>query len=108
MKAIIWNLQILSKGVVKDCFILLMKVPLVICQFSSLFRYFLFIKIVSLYVIFYYQHYLTMIGATVAVPFILTPAMCIEETDPARSDIVSTVIFISGLVTLLQCSVGIR
>ena len=49
-----------------------------------------------------------MIGATVAVPFILTPALCIEETDPARSDIVSTVIFVSGIVTLLQCSIGVR
>ena len=56
----------------------------------------------------HFQHYLTMIGGTIAVPFILTPAMCVEETDPARSDIVSTVIFISGVVTLLQCSIGVR
>ena len=61
-----------------------------------------------MFMFYYGQHYLTMIGATVAVPFILTPAMCIEETDSARSDIVSTVIFVSGFVTLLQCSIGVR
>lgn len=54
------------------------------------------------------QHYLTMVGATITIPFILTPLMCIEDNDPARGKIVSTIIFVSGLVTLLQSSVGVR
>ena len=54
------------------------------------------------------QHYLMMFGGTISVPFILTPALCIEEDDPVRSAIVSTIIFVSGIVTLLQCTVGVR
>jgi len=54
------------------------------------------------------QHYLTMIGGTISVPFILTPALCIEDADPVRSEIVSTIFFVSGMVTLLQCTVGVR
>ena len=49
-----------------------------------------------------------MFCATVSVPFILTPALCMEETDPSRSHLVSTTIFVSGLITLLQCSFGVR
>ncbi|KAK4026412.1 hypothetical protein OUZ56_015410 [Daphnia magna] len=55
-----------------------------------------------------FQHYLMMFGGTISVPFILTPALCIEENDPVRSAIVSTIIFVSGIITLLQCTIGIR
>lgn len=54
------------------------------------------------------QHYLTMIGAIVSIPFILTPALCMAEDDPARSYIISTMIFVTGLVTLLQTTIGCR
>ena len=54
------------------------------------------------------QHYLTMIGAIVSIPFILTPALCMAEDDPARSYIISTMIFVTGLVTLVQTIVGCR
>jgi xanthine/uracil permease len=43
-----------------------------------------------------------MFGGTISVPFILTPALCIEENDPVRSAIVSTIIFVSGIITLLH------
>lgn len=36
------------------------------------------------------QHYLTMIGAIVSIPFILTPALCMSDDDPARGHIVSS------------------
>ena len=49
-----------------------------------------------------------MFGGTISVPFILTPALCIEENDPVRSAIVSTIIFVSGIITLLQCTLGVR
>ncbi|CAK1596588.1 unnamed protein product [Parnassius mnemosyne] len=54
------------------------------------------------------QHYLTMIGAIVAIPFILCPALCMQETDPDRSNIISTMIFVTGLITWLQCTFGCR
>ncbi|XP_014234315.1 solute carrier family 23 member 2 [Trichogramma pretiosum] len=54
------------------------------------------------------QHYLTMIGAIVSIPFILTPALCMAEDDPARSYIISTMIFVTGLVTFLQSTIGCR
>ena len=54
------------------------------------------------------QHYLTMFGATLSIPFIICPALCIEPDDPARGYIISTLLFISGLVTLIQATFGIR
>jgi len=54
------------------------------------------------------QHYMTMFGATVSIPFILCPRLCIAEDDPARGYIISTIFFVSGLVTLLQSTVGVR
>jgi len=54
------------------------------------------------------QHYLTMFGATVSIPFILCPKLCIAGDDPARGYIISTIFFVSGLVTLLQSSLGCR
>ena len=54
------------------------------------------------------QHYLTMIGAIVAIPFILTPALCMEDDNPARGMIICTMIFVTGLVTLIQATFGCR
>ncbi|XP_037029849.1 solute carrier family 23 member 1 [Bradysia coprophila] len=54
------------------------------------------------------QHYLTMIGAIVSIPFILTPALCMENEDPARGSIISTMIFVTGIVTFIQCTWGCR
>lgn len=44
-----------------------------------------------------FQHYLTMIGAIVSIPFILTPALCMSDEDPARGLIISTMIFVTGM-----------
>ena len=54
------------------------------------------------------QHYLTMFGATVSIPFILCPLLCIRDDDPARGYIISTIFFVSGIVTLLQSTFGCR
>lgn len=54
------------------------------------------------------QHYLTMIGAIVAIPFILTPALCMEDENPARGTIISTMIFVTGIVTIFQATFGCR
>ena len=49
-----------------------------------------------------------MVGGTLTIPFILFPKLCIEEDDPARGYIISTVFFISGLITLMQTTFGVR
>uniref|UniRef100_A0A2P2I708 Solute carrier family 23 member 1-like n=2 Tax=Hirondellea gigas TaxID=1518452 RepID=A0A2P2I708_9CRUS len=54
------------------------------------------------------QHYLTMVGSTITIPFILTPELCIQQQDPARGYILSTIFFVSGIVTFLQSTVGVR
>ncbi|XP_025422632.1 solute carrier family 23 member 2 [Sipha flava] len=54
------------------------------------------------------QHYLTMIGAIVSIPFILTPALCMREDDPARGHIISTMIFVTAIVTYAQVTFGCR
>jgi len=54
------------------------------------------------------QHYLTMFGATVSIPFIICPLLCIRNDDPARGYIISTIFFVSGLVTMLQVTFGCR
>lgn len=55
-----------------------------------------------------FQHYLTMIGAIVSIPFILTPALCMSDEDPARGLIISTMIFVTGIVTFIQATFGCR
>ena len=49
-----------------------------------------------------------MFGSTVSIPFILCPALCVEEDDPARGYIISTIMFVSGIVTFLQATFGVR
>ncbi|CAG7819612.1 unnamed protein product [Allacma fusca] len=54
------------------------------------------------------QHYLEMIGATVACPFFLAPAMCMAEDDPDKASLISTLVFMSGIITILQSTFGTR
>lgn len=49
-----------------------------------------------------------MIGAIVSIPFILTPALCMKEDDPAKGYIISTMIFVTGIVTFIQVTFGCR
>ncbi|KAF2363493.1 Xanthine/uracil/vitamin C permease [Trinorchestia longiramus] len=54
------------------------------------------------------QHFLTMVGGTVTIPYVLTPALCILPHDPARGAILGTIFFVSGIVTFLQSTFGTR
>ncbi|XP_076352600.1 solute carrier family 23 member 2-like [Tachypleus tridentatus] len=54
------------------------------------------------------QQYLMMLGSTVACSYLLTPKLCIQESDPARGYITSTIFFVSGLGTLIQSTFGTR
>ncbi|KAM7355135.1 solute carrier family 23 member 2-like isoform 2-T2 [Cochliomyia hominivorax] len=49
-----------------------------------------------------------MIGAIVSIPFILTPALCMTDEDPNRGIIISTMIFVTGIVTYFQATWGVR
>ena len=55
-----------------------------------------------------FQHYLTMFGATVAIPLIVAPALCVGDDNVTKSEILGTLLFVSGLVTLLQSTLGVR
>ncbi|XP_023223235.1 solute carrier family 23 member 1-like isoform X2 [Centruroides sculpturatus] len=54
------------------------------------------------------QHYLTMFGGIVAYAYIITPYLCIRKDDPARGYIISTTFFVSGIVTFVQSTFGVR
>jgi len=53
------------------------------------------------------QHSLTCFGANLSVAIIVAPAMCVTEPKDV-SEILSTIFFVSGLVTLLQSTLGTR
>ncbi|XP_070564739.1 solute carrier family 23 member 1-like [Ptychodera flava] len=55
-----------------------------------------------------FQHYLTMFGPTVAIPILLSDALCIGKSDVARSELIGTILFVSGMATLLQVLFGVR
>ncbi|KAG4076097.1 hypothetical protein HA402_011443 [Bradysia odoriphaga] len=54
------------------------------------------------------QHYLEMIGATIACPFFLAPALCMADDDPDKANIISTLVFMSGIITIFQSTLGTR
>ena len=56
----------------------------------------------------FFQHYLTMLGGTLAIPFILSGPMCFANNILAISEVLSTIFFVSGFVTLLQSTFGVR
>ena len=49
-----------------------------------------------------------MFGATVGIPFVLGGAMCILNKPTVVSEILSTIVFCAGIVTLLQSIFGVR
>ncbi|XP_077978022.1 solute carrier family 23 member 1-like [Glandiceps talaboti] len=54
------------------------------------------------------QHYLTMFGATMALPLILAIPLCVEDNTLVKSELMGTIFFVSGLSTLLQSTFGCR
>ncbi|XP_054709276.1 solute carrier family 23 member 2-like [Uloborus diversus] len=54
------------------------------------------------------QHYLTMFGGTITYPYLLSPFLCIPDTNPARGYLVTTTFFVSGICTFLQTTFGVR
>ncbi|XP_059471027.1 solute carrier family 23 member 2 [Neocloeon triangulifer] len=55
-----------------------------------------------------FQHYVTFVVGIVSVPVVMCPKLCMLEDDAARGELVSTLIFVSGLVTIMQTTIGVR
>ncbi|MEQ2179330.1 hypothetical protein GOODEAATRI_023718, partial [Goodea atripinnis] len=55
-----------------------------------------------------FQHYVLAFGGIIAVPLILAEPLCITDNNVAKSQLISTIFFVSGLCTLLQTAVGTR
>ncbi|ELU07254.1 hypothetical protein CAPTEDRAFT_98109, partial [Capitella teleta] len=59
-------------------------------------------------VLFGYKHYLTMFGRIFALPLLMAPALCVGNNFLVTAELLGTMLFMSGLVTMLQSSIGIR
>ncbi|KAI4825628.1 hypothetical protein KUCAC02_021308 [Chaenocephalus aceratus] len=55
-----------------------------------------------------FQHYILAFGGIIAVPLILAEPLCIKDNNSAKSQLISTIFFVSGLSTLLQTSIVAR
>ncbi|XP_001641628.2 solute carrier family 23 member 1 [Nematostella vectensis] len=55
-----------------------------------------------------FQHYLTMLGGTLSIPFILSGPMCFSNNPLVVAEVLSTIFFVSGISTLLQTTFGVR
>lgn len=53
-----------------------------------------------------FQHYLTMLGSTVLIPFLLVPSMGGTPVDLAH--VIGTIFFMSGWITIMQTVIGDR
>ncbi|XP_068738178.1 solute carrier family 23 member 2-like [Montipora capricornis] len=49
-----------------------------------------------------------MFGGTLSVPFVLSVPMCFANNTLVISEVLSTILFVSGLVTLIQTTFGVR
>ncbi|XP_064648491.1 solute carrier family 23 member 1-like [Lineus longissimus] len=54
------------------------------------------------------QHYVTQFGSTFSVPFILAAPLCMEHDFLGRSQVLGTILFMSGIITVLQTTFGVR
>ncbi|KAI1888586.1 hypothetical protein AGOR_G00186690 [Albula goreensis] len=55
-----------------------------------------------------FQHYILAFGGIIAIPLILADPICIKDNNAAKSQLISTIFFVSGLCTLLQTTIGTR
>ncbi|XP_066505709.1 solute carrier family 23 member 1 [Hoplias malabaricus] len=55
-----------------------------------------------------FQHYILAFGGILAIPLILAEPLCIKDNNAAKSQLISTIFFVSGLCTMLQTTIGSR
>ncbi len=46
--------------------------------------------------------------ATLTVPYLLAPVICMDEDNVGKSEVIGTLFVASGLITLLQNAIGVR
>ncbi|XP_077327308.1 solute carrier family 23 member 2-like isoform X1 [Lithobates pipiens] len=54
------------------------------------------------------QHYILAFGGIIAIPLILAEPLCVKHDNAVKSQLISTIFFVSGICTLLQTTVGTR
>ena len=54
------------------------------------------------------QHYMSMFTATLSIPILLAPAMCMGDDHVGKSEIIGTLFVTSGVITLMQNYLGVR
>lgn len=65
-------------------------------------------SVVSVVFSFEFQHYLSMFGGALSIPFVLSVPMCFANDSLVISEVLSTILFVSGIVTLIQTTFGVR
>ncbi|XP_071784371.1 solute carrier family 23 member 1-like isoform X2 [Asterias amurensis] len=54
------------------------------------------------------QHFMTSFGGNVSSVLILAPYFCIDHDAALKGQLIGTVFVVNGLVTILQCTIGVR
>ncbi|CAH2277693.1 solute carrier family 23 member 2-like [Pelobates cultripes] len=54
------------------------------------------------------QHYILAFGGIIAVPLILAEPLCVKHDNAVKSQLISTIFFVSGICTILQTTIGTR
>ncbi|XP_078512623.1 solute carrier family 23 member 1-like [Lissotriton helveticus] len=55
-----------------------------------------------------FQHYILAFGGIIAIPLILAEPLCVGHDNHVKSQLISTIFFVSGMCTLLQTTIGSR
>ncbi|WAR17070.1 S23A2-like protein [Mya arenaria] len=55
-----------------------------------------------------FQHYVTAVSGIISTPLMLRDHFCMDDDDVGVSELIGTILFVSGLATLLQSTIGIR
>ncbi|KAM9311659.1 solute carrier family 23 member 1-like [Gastrophryne carolinensis] len=55
-----------------------------------------------------FQHYILAFGGIIAIPLILAEPLCVKHDNAVKSQLISTIFFVSGICTLLQTTIGTR
>ncbi|XP_053575209.1 solute carrier family 23 member 2-like [Bombina bombina] len=58
--------------------------------------------------IFFLQHYILAFGGIIAIPLILAEPLCVKHDNYVKSQLISTIFFVSGICTILQTTIGTR
>ena len=56
----------------------------------------------------FFQQVLLSISSTISIPLIVAKEICAGDLDLVKSEIMSTFIFMSGVCTLMQTTLGVR